>query len=463
MSSRLARHLVWEPVKQPAVPVALFTSAALLPPAEEPAGIEALRIDSCVTAREAAIYLLHVGAEIEHMLMVQYLYAGFSLGGPHLTPEQNEKAASWRANILKTAREEMAHLATVQNLLTLIGGPVTFDREDFPEPSGLYPFLFELEPLTKRSVAKYVLAEAPDEATLARLNLTQEVREIEAFVDGSLAAEKIHRVGIVYDHIKQLFTFPLSGEDPEAPLQPFIPSRDISSDSLNFQVRPEEWGLDQPDLLIKSVVDRDAAAAAILAISTQGEGSSIDDLPSSHFGRFLEIYRNFPDDWSPSKPVARNPKLCRDEEGELITNPLARLWADLLNTRYRFLLMLLTHSFHIESTAIGETNSPRGLLISWAFGEMYHLRSISEIIMSLPLDESSGEKRAGPPFLMPYSLVLPAHDRNRWRGHRDLLEASNIAIRHLLDASPAITHAFLAAFRASNERAILQIAPLIGD
>jgi hypothetical protein len=211
------------------------------------------------------------------------------------------------------------------------------------------------------------------------------------------------------------------------------------------------------------VADRNAATTAITAISTQGEGSSVDDLPSSHFGRFLEIYRNFPDDWSPSKPVARNPKLCADDEGELITDPLARLWADLLNTRYRFLLMLLTHSFHIESTVDGDTHSPRGLLISWAFGEMYHLRSISEILMNLPLSLSTDEKRAGPPFLMPYSLILPAHERNRWRGHRDLLESSNLAIETLLKHSPSDTHPYLQAFLASNERAILQIAPLIGD
>lgn len=463
MSSRLSRHLVWEPAERQVIETSLIPRVAFVKPAAAPADTENLKVDGCFTTRETAIYLLHVGSEIEHMLMVQYLYAGFSLGGPHLDQKQNEQAAAWRANILKTAREEMAHLATVQNLLTLIGGAITFDRADFPDQSGLYPFPFELEPLTKRSVAKYVLAEAPDEATLEKLNLTQTVREIEAFLNEPIGTGKIHRVGVVYDKIKSLFTLPMQGKDPRANLPPFVPTCDISADSIRFQVRPQEWSLDQSDLLIESAIDRTSAIKAITDISTQGEGSSIDDLASSHFGRFLEIYRNFSDDWSPAKPVAKNPKLCEDDEGDLIEDPLARLWADLFNVRYRFLLMLLTHSFHIESTVDGDTRSPRGLLISWAFGEMYHLRSISEILMNLPLGSSSGEKRAGPPFLMPYSLALPAHEENRWRGHRDLMQSSNLAIEALLKKSPVDTHSYLQAFLASNQRAILQIAPLIGD
>ena len=35
-----------------------------------------------ISWRDYAVYLLHVAAEIEHSLMVQYLYAAYSLGGP---------------------------------------------------------------------------------------------------------------------------------------------------------------------------------------------------------------------------------------------------------------------------------------------------------------------------------------------------------------------------------------------
>jgi ferritin-like protein len=462
VGSRLMRHLAWE---RPPKSTSLKSGAptALITGKSASSATETLKIDASLTPRDTAIYLLHIGAEIEQMLMVQYLYAGYSVGGPHLTPEQNQIAANWRQNILKVAREEMAHLATVQNLLTLIGGPVTFDREDFPNASGMYPFPFTLEPLTKRSVGRYVLAEVPGDDVLDKLGLLKEVQAIEAYVDSDGLRDKVHRVGILYSKVKEYFLFPKLQEDPTAPHPPFIPSSDIRAESIRFQVRPEEWGLGQADLLILSAADRKAAADAIQKISDQGEGSGIDDLPSSHFGRFLDIYRNFPEDWSPAKPVAKNPKLCADDEGDLITNEVARIWADLFNLRYRLLLMLLTHSFHIESTVEGDPKSPRGLLISWAFGEMYHLRSISEILMSLPLGDEAKEICAGPPFLMPYSLALPVHENNRWRGHRDLLTASNQSIATLLEKATPETHAYLNAFAAANDRALLQIAPLIGD
>jgi hypothetical protein len=150
------------------------------------------------------------------------------------------------------------------------------------------------------------------------------------------------------------------------------------------------------------------------------------------------------------------------EPGDLITNPVARDWAELFNLRYRLLLMMLSHSFHIESDSAGPPRSPRGLLISWAFGEMYNLRSIAEILMSLPLNSPAGEKFAGPPFLMPYSLALPAHDRNRWRGHRDLIDASDLMVQKLMPEAASHVE-YLKGLLSANRRAVLQIEPLIGD
>src|SRR5205823_3927852 len=88
MSSRLSRHLVWEPAERQVIET-LIPRAAFVKTAAAPIGTENLKIDGCFTPRDTAIYLLHVGSEIEHMLMVQYLYAGFSLGGSHLDQKQN--------------------------------------------------------------------------------------------------------------------------------------------------------------------------------------------------------------------------------------------------------------------------------------------------------------------------------------------------------------------------------------
>ena len=42
-----------------------------------------------------------------------------------------------------------------------LGGPIGFDREHMPYRSQLYPFPFTLEPLTRSSLARYVVAEMP--------------------------------------------------------------------------------------------------------------------------------------------------------------------------------------------------------------------------------------------------------------------------------------------------------------
>jgi hypothetical protein len=84
------------------------------------------------TSHQYAIFLLHIAAELEHMLMVEYLYAGFSLGGPQIPLEYHKQVAQWRETILGIAKEEMGHLMTVQNLLRCLGGALNLDREDYP-------------------------------------------------------------------------------------------------------------------------------------------------------------------------------------------------------------------------------------------------------------------------------------------------------------------------------------------
>jgi hypothetical protein len=64
------------------------------------------------------VFLLHTAAEVEHALMVQYLYAAYSLGeapfqGPNVPTSAQGLVASWRGTIVSVAREEMGHLITL--------------------------------------------------------------------------------------------------------------------------------------------------------------------------------------------------------------------------------------------------------------------------------------------------------------------------------------------------------------
>src|SRR5712671_3635927 len=47
--------------------------------------------------------LLHVAAEIEHSLMVQYLFAAYSMGGPQVPAALRAKVREWQETVLGIA------------------------------------------------------------------------------------------------------------------------------------------------------------------------------------------------------------------------------------------------------------------------------------------------------------------------------------------------------------------------
>lgn len=110
--------------------------------------------------------LLKEAAEIEHDLMVQYLYAAFSLKPTYaaLIGDGNPSAES----ILGVAIQEMQHLRAVNQLLVELHFAPVLSRHDFPEEVDMYPFPFRLEPLSRESLAKYVYCEAPASAIHSR-------------------------------------------------------------------------------------------------------------------------------------------------------------------------------------------------------------------------------------------------------------------------------------------------------
>jgi hypothetical protein len=77
--------------------------------------------------RDEAGFLLNAAAEIEHALMVQYLFAAYSV---RIIPGDASavELGALQNQLLQVAREEMGHLMTVENLLLLIGAPLNFYR-----------------------------------------------------------------------------------------------------------------------------------------------------------------------------------------------------------------------------------------------------------------------------------------------------------------------------------------------
>lgn len=103
--------------------------------------------------------LLREAAEIEHALMVQYLYAAFGVR-PEYDKLQGGTSASAR-NLMGVAIQEMKHFDDVNRLLVLLGATPCMERQDFPYESDIYPFPFHLERLSPTTLAKYTWTEAP--------------------------------------------------------------------------------------------------------------------------------------------------------------------------------------------------------------------------------------------------------------------------------------------------------------
>lgn len=428
--------------------------------------------------RDYAIMLLHVAAEIEHSLMVQYLFAAYSMGGPQVPAELREDVRGWQEVVLGIAKEEMGHLVTVQNLLTALGGPMNLDREDYPWGSDFYPFTFNLQPLSADSLAKYVVAESPDTWSGAEAT---EIKQRAANATG----DYVNRVGALYSRIDAI----LKDKD-------FLPDDLFHAETLPYQASWDEWGrgytrgergqdsgnvpdVKSPELLVFGVFSRDSARKALHEIGEQGEALENEEHDeTSHFNRFLAIYRALtalPGDQQAlvSRPIAENPVTAhRLNESELvgyaaaevtthpITDPVTALWGHLFNLRYRMLLTDISHAFRLAGpTDNGGVLTGRGALVHRAFAEMYNLRALAGRLVQLPLAEDDPDGlRAGPTFEMPYSLELPHHDHDCWLLQRDLVQASQLLVEQLAHTDPATARdPYLVALRESDRRALAQI------
>ena len=273
-------------------------------------------VEGAETAKSLAIGLLQLAAEIEHALMVQYLYAADSIDPAN---DQRNLARKLR----KIAIEEMGHLGTVQNLLLLLGGPQAFhmQRDVIRRNSHLNPIPFVLEPVSRLSLAKYVAAEMPEAVPDAKL---ARVEELVALATADLGFNP-RRVGAIYAMIYWLFLpkeeaiawMDLKALLPDAPLpaNPHLEEADFQTKAVieAYELFGAEWGDDMPDFLLERATDRKCALEALRLITEQGEGFETSE--DAHFNEFMELIDAF--DAEPfGRPIATSPTLTPGQGGE---------------------------------------------------------------------------------------------------------------------------------------------------
>ena len=417
--------------------------------------------DDELSPREELVFLLHVAAEVEHSLLVQYLYTAYSIV-PEQIGNSAVSTAAWRKKIVDVAKEEMGHLLTVQNVLRFIGGPLHFIREHFPYLSVLYPFPFTLQKLTRAVLAKYVFAESPP--TVPEQIISKEDQAAIAKLAMGDAQVGVNHVGALYATIiDRLRNF-------AGPFQ---------TDSALWQTSANdaEWnGLlndNASNLLgpkVFTATSKETATAALVAVAAQGEGAALtagskaDDpsVANAHFFRFYSVFKQFPETFKPKStvsdsanttdplPASVTDKQLRAAEEALvvgrISNLVTKKWAKLFNIRYRMLLTALSHALAMPAfvtpdgkpAAAGSPNaaaSQRAALIDQVFQQMQDgtasLRALSAVITRLARTDAATNGNAGPPFELPESLDLPDRAVDRWQLHLEFIEASQALLGEL--------------------------------
>lgn len=360
--------------------------------------------DVRVNDREQLIYLLTEAAEIEHGLMCTYLYAGWSLKrstDEGVTPAQLQAIDRWRKEIRSVAMEEMAHLASVNNLLMSIGSPPHFRRQNFPVPAGYHPasLVVRLAPLSRDTLTHFVYLERPEGVDMAQAPGFETALAYQRRPRASRltpTAEDFDTVGHLYRGIGQGFTT-LAERLGESALFVGRPEAQLGEDIMTL-----------PGLV--TVTDLDSALQAVDVIVEQGEGGR-QDSEESHYARFIAMAAEYDaflrDDpaFTPHRAIASDPLMFApigEAPGVHVSAHDSARVLDLANATYGLMLRLLA-----SGTGTAQGVAARRSEIDGAVGLMHVLNDLSVLLTTLPAG-AEGTLCAGMNFHLPRSgLALP--------------------------------------------------------
>lgn len=364
-----------------------------------------------IATREALLARLAEAAEVEHCLMCVYLYAAFSLKDGEaegLSRDEAAAVARWRGEILTVAREEMAHLLLVSNLLTALGGAAHFGRMNFPLPAGFLPadMQVRLAPFDRDTIQHLVWLERPAGSTEP---MGAGFTPVQHYARGGPQSAHLMPHAADYATVGVLYEMVLADLDELC----------ARLGEANVFIGDPEGQIDARLVSLPGVtrvICLKTAHAAIEGIVAQGEGATDAD-ETSHFQRFCRIRTEYDallsanPAFKPAHPVAHNPVMRRPPtpEGRVwIEAPEAAAAVDLANALYLHMLRLLAQAF-------GRTGPARDVLIDAAIGTMFAITPAAEACARLPARPGEGGCNAGMTFAMSRALSALPQGAPEWR------------------------------------------------
>ncbi|MDP9250342.1 MAG: ferritin-like protein [Chloroflexota bacterium] len=381
--------------------------------------------------REALIYTLGKAAELEHLVMCQYLYAAFSLKQSEadgVSAEGLADAQRWRRTLLEIAEQEMLHLALVENLLTAVGGAPRLARPNFPLPVRSYPagIQMALLPFGETALRHFAYLERPeglqmeDAGGFAALDKAAPLPPADEDEIGP-HLQDFTTIGHLYRSIERGLAHLAEklGED-----RLFIGPPSAQATAEHFR-----WSE------LVAVTDLASAHRALDTIVEQGEGAR-GDWRDAHFGRLIGMLDEYvaaraaDAAFEPARPVLLARVRMTDDgpATPIITDAFTARCTDLLNAVYEVLLQMLSRYFaHTD-----ETEAQLAVLADVAVGLMYGaVNPLGGLITRLSVGPNYPGLTAGPAFELFYAVdyLLPHREAAWVLMEERLREVADLAMR----------------------------------
>ena len=362
--------------------------------------------------RQALIYTLAKAAELEHLIVCQYLFAGFSLkrdAREGLPEAMVPTVRGWAKTLMQLAEQEMLHMALVQNLLTAVGASPHLSRPSFPVPPRAFPARIRivLLPFGEEALKHFAFLERPEGDPIADVEMFAALEQAQPLPD--VEEDQIGPIATDFETISHLYR---SIEDGLQRLAERMGEERLFIGPVGAQATGEHFRF--PELV--AVTDLQSARTAIGTIVEQGEGAR-GEWRDAHFGRVLAVLdelvaaRQADAAFDPVRPVLA--AYVRPPESgisvPLISYRFTVRAMDLLNATYEVVLQVLARYFNRTD----ESDAQLSTLAGVAFYLMEEAISpLGDLVTRLPIGEDYPGKTAGPTFELFYDAdwLLPHRD-----------------------------------------------------
>jgi Ferritin-like len=339
-----------------------------------------------IDTREELIIALAIASELEHSLLVQYLYAAYSLKKwPHegVAEVQLERIRRWERLVLQVAHDEMLHLATACKLSIAVGGAPHLNPPALPHQADKrFPFELKLQKFGLETLSRFIRFETPADQAVEEAGLGPDLPEYEYL------GELYGQIGAAFTHLGQ--------------------GAIVGDPAL---LGEQNWDLRRKIAPIRTAEE---AVTAIELITEEGEGSTTGRA-DSHWDRFLRTRRELTIEletdpaFEPARAVVDNPT-TQSPHGTLLPEGPVRELGELFNHVYTTVLMLIAQHY----SPVDETPAQREAIAAAVRRTMSAIvRPLAEALTETPLDPADGA-RAGAPYETYAPVELGTNARARF-------------------------------------------------